>query len=143
VNTNGECHVEKTLAAAGQRGESAGSDGGSRADVRPHRRRLAAAGATLLTAGLVSVLILVTARSCGDAETRDAILQSVCWLLVGGGVAGTFLAGRGRRWAWLVLFGLQPVWIVYAVITGQPGFVLGSLAYAAAQLSGYLRNGGA
>jgi len=107
------------------------------------RRRLAAAAATLAAATAVSVAVLAAARLSPDPAVRQTVLQGVCWLLVAGGVAGTFLAGDGRRWAWLMLFGLQPVWIAYAVATGQPGFVLGSVACAGAQLNGYLRGGGA
>lgn len=110
---------------------------------RPDRRRLAAVAVTLTVATVVSATILAVARLCPDPALRQSVLQAVCWLLVVGGVAGTFLAGDGRQWAWLILFGLQPVWIAYAVATDQPGFVLGSVAYAGAQLNGYLRGGGA
>lgn len=110
---------------------------------RPDHRRLSAAAATLAVATCVSATILAIARSCPDPALRATVLQAVCWLLVVGGVAGTFLAGDGRHWAWLILFGLQPVWIAYALATGQTGFVLGSLAYAGAQLHGYFRSGAA
>lgn len=107
------------------------------------RPRLAAALATLAVATAASAAIIVATHLCPDPCTRERVLQGVCWLLVVGGVVGTYLAGSGRRWAWLVLFGLQPVWIAYAVATGQPGFVLGSMAYAGAQLNGYLKGGDA
>jgi len=105
--------------------------------------RLTLAAATLAGASAVAGAVLAVARSCPDPALREGVLQGVSWLLVVGGVAGNFLAGDGRRWAWLVLFGLQPVWIAYALATGQVGFVLGSLAYAGAQLNGYLRGGNA
>jgi hypothetical protein len=89
------------------------------------------------TAGL-AVLLLAACRACGDAEVRGCLLRATCWVLVGGGVAGTSLAGAGRSGGWLVLLGLQPIWIAYALATAQPGFVFGSLAYAAGQLNGYL-----
>lgn len=118
---------------------------GIRRPSRPRlqNRRLTAVAVTLAAATAISAAILAAARLCPDPARREAVLQGVCWLLVVGGVAGTFLAGDGRRWAWLILFGLQPVWIAYAVATDQPGFVLGSVAYAGAQLNGYLRGGAA
>jgi len=66
------------------------------------------------------------------------LLQAVCLGLVVGGVSGTFLASAGVRAGWLLLLGMQPMWIAYSVVTGQYGFVVGSVAYAGAQLNGYL-----
>jgi len=106
------------------------------------RRRLLATWATLVATSVLSVLYLAVATPA-DGQRSETLQQAVCWVLVVGGVVGTYLAGMGRRWAWLLLFGLQPVWIAYAVATGQFGFVLGSLAYAFAQLNGYLRGEGA
>lgn len=105
------------------------------------RRRLLAAGLTLLGTTTASLVYLAVATS-GEGADRDGLQRAVCWMLVVGGVLGMYLAGSGRRWAWLLLFGLQPIWIAYAVVTGQFGFVLGSLAYAVAQLNGYLRGAG-
>ena len=102
---------------------------------------LAAAGLTFAVSSAAAAAITAAPRLCPDHRFGAVLLQAVCWLLVAGGVAGTFLAGVGRRWAWLILFGLQPVWIAYALATGQPGFVLGSLAHAGAQLNGWLRGG--
>lgn len=65
----------------------------------------------------------------------------ICWLLALGGIAGTAMASFGGRFGWLLLFGLQPLWITYALATGQGGLVLGSVAYSAVQLNGYLRRG--
>ena len=48
---------------------------------------------------------------------------------------------HGGRFGWLLLFGLQPLWITYALCTDQLGLVLGPLAYAVAQLNGFLRGG--
>jgi hypothetical protein len=65
----------------------------------------------------------------------------ICWLLAVGGIAGTAVASFGGRFGWLLLFGLQPLWITYALATGQGGLILGSVAYSAVQLNGYLRGG--
>lgn len=108
-----------------------------KSDKRPHLA-IALTLAAAITAG--GALIVVTA-ACGDDAVRGSVLHATCWLLVGGGVTGTFLAGAGKRSGWLVLLGMQPVWIAYAVVTGQYGFVAGSLAYAGGQLNGYVRAG--
>ena len=50
------------------------------------------------------------------------------------------LAGRGVPWGWLLLVSLQPLWIAYAVTTEQYGIAIGSLAYGASQLNGFLRS---
>lgn len=65
----------------------------------------------------------------------------ICWLLALGGITGTAVTSFGGRFGWLLLFGLQPLWITYALATGQGGLVLGSVAYSAVQLNGYLRGG--
>lgn len=69
-----------------------------------------------------------------------AWMSLACWGLVLFGVAGTFLAGRGVSWGWLLLASLQPLWISYAVLTGQYGFIVGAVAYGAAQMNGFLRS---
>jgi hypothetical protein len=105
------------------------------------RRSLVAILATLaLAISLGGTLVLVEAYS--DTATGGTMLRTTCWALVVGGVAGTFLAGAGVRCGWLILLGLQPVWIAYALVTGQYGFMLGSIAYAGAQVNGYLRERG-
>jgi hypothetical protein len=102
------------------------------------RRSLVAVLGTLaLSIFLGGILVLVAA--CSDTATCDTVLCISCWGLVVGGVTGTFLAGAGMRCGWLILLGLQPLWIAYALVTGQHGFMLGSVAYAGAQLNGYLR----
>ena len=63
-----------------------------------------------------------------------------CWALVVAGIAGTAMISCERRCGWLLLFGLQPLWVSYAVATGQHGLILGSLAYGIAQLNGFLRS---
>lgn len=47
------------------------------------------------------------------------------------GILGIYLAGRRSRIGWAVGVGAQALWIVYALVTGQPGFIVSALAYAA------------
>jgi|GEM_PF-4546021 len=101
---------------------------------------VAAAAVTLILASLfAAALVIITLVN--DSATTASLLRLTCWALVGAGVAGTFLAGAGYRSGWLILLGLQPIWIAYALITDQYGFVPGSIAYGVAQLNGFLRGG--
>jgi hypothetical protein len=99
------------------------------------------AAATTLILGAIFATALVVLTMVNDSATTGFLLRLTCWILVGAGVAGTFLAGANYRSGWLILLGLQPIWIAFALLTDQYGFVPGSIAYAAAQLNGYLRAG--
>jgi hypothetical protein len=95
-------------------------------------------GAAVPVAASVVAGVGLTAAYAG-AEPSAEFLSGSSWILAVAGVTGMFLAGRGLSRGWLLLLCLQPLWIAYAVLTGQYGFVVGSLAYAAAQLNGYVR----
>lgn len=60
------------------------------------------------------------------------------WVLTGLQVVALWAAGRRRWWAWLLGAGVQPVWIVYAVLTSQYGFVPGCVISAAVQLHNFV-----
>lgn len=47
------------------------------------------------------------------------------------GILGIYLAGRKSWVGWAVGVGAQGLWIAYALVTGQPGFIVSALAYAA------------
>lgn len=51
-------------------------------------------------------------------------------LLAAVGILGLLLAGSKRKVGWAIGFGAQALWIVFAVVTGQYGFILSALAYA-------------
>lgn len=51
------------------------------------------------------------------------------WILTSIGILGLFLAGKKIWWAWLIGFGAQFLWIVFAVQTEQYGFIVSALAY--------------
>ncbi|WP_129785528.1 hypothetical protein [Promicromonospora panici] len=84
-------------------------------------------GALALSA-CVSTLVLSTPQSS----------RMWAWVLTGLQVLALWAAGRHHSWAWLVGGGVQPVWIAYAVATGQWGFVPGCLASGAVQVRNYL-----
>ena len=55
------------------------------------------------------------------------------WLLTAVGVTGMWLTGR-RLWVgWAVGLAGQTLWLTYAVVTGQYGFILASAAYGTVQ----------
>lgn len=51
------------------------------------------------------------------------------WLLTVVGVTGFLLAANKVWWAWYVNLGCQGLWITYAIISHQPGFIAASLVY--------------
>lgn len=52
------------------------------------------------------------------------------YLLAAVGILGIYLAGRRNIWGWVVGFAAQILWIVYALATNQPGFIVSAIAYA-------------
>jgi hypothetical protein len=45
------------------------------------------------------------------------------------GIFGIYLAGRKSKWGWAVGLGAQVLWIIYAVVTHQYGFIISAVAY--------------
>ncbi len=45
------------------------------------------------------------------------------------GIAGLYVAGRKLWWGWAIGLGAQVLWVVYAVVTRQWGFIASALAY--------------
>jgi nicotinamide riboside transporter PnuC len=46
------------------------------------------------------------------------------------GIIGILLAGNKNRVGWVVGFFVQPLWIIFALTTGQYGFILNAVIYA-------------
>ena len=46
------------------------------------------------------------------------------------GIVGIILAGSKRKVGWLIGFAVQPLWIVFAITTGQYGFIINAVIYA-------------
>lgn len=53
------------------------------------------------------------------------------FILAGVGILGIYLAGRRSLWGWAIGVGAQMLWIVYAIVTQQWGFIASALSYAA------------
>jgi hypothetical protein len=51
------------------------------------------------------------------------------WLLTAVGVTGFLLAANKIWWAWYVNLGCQALWVTYAIVSHQPGFIAASLVY--------------
>lgn len=51
------------------------------------------------------------------------------WILGLLGVVGFVLAGRKIWWAWYVNIGTQFLWLAYAIITWQLGFLVSAAVY--------------
>lgn len=60
------------------------------------------------------------------------------WILAVIGVAGIYFVGKKTLWGWFVLLFNEVIWIVYAVITEQYGFIVSAIAYAAVYIKSYL-----
>ena len=52
------------------------------------------------------------------------------FVLAGIGILGIYLAGRKSLWGWAIGVGAQLLWIVYAIVTQQWGFIASAVAYA-------------
>ena len=69
---------------------------------------------------------------------RVQIMQYWSWILAVIGVIGIYFVGRKHRWAWLWLIFNECLWVVYAVITDQYGFILAAVAYTAVYIKSFL-----
>jgi nicotinamide riboside transporter PnuC len=60
------------------------------------------------------------------------------WLLAVLGVSGMYFVGKKTIWGWLVLLANEVIWVVYAFVTQQYGFILMAVAYAVVYIKSYL-----
>lgn len=60
------------------------------------------------------------------------------WLLAVIGVTGIYFVGRKTIWGWIVLCFNEILWITYALITKQYGFIFSAIAYAAVYIKSYI-----
>lgn len=61
------------------------------------------------------------------------------YLLAAGGIAGIWLAGRKDPRGWLLGLLMQLLWAVYAIATGQPGFLVTAAGYGLVYGRNWLR----
>jgi nicotinamide riboside transporter PnuC len=60
------------------------------------------------------------------------------YVLAAIGVTGIFFVGRKTIWGWHILLVNEALWITYAIITKQYGFILSAIAYAAVYVRSYI-----
>ena len=60
------------------------------------------------------------------------------WGLAIIGVAGIYFVGRKTLWGWFVLLFNEAIWIIYAVVTEQYGFIVSAIAYGIVYVKSYL-----
>lgn len=61
------------------------------------------------------------------------------YLLAAVGIAGLLLAGSKRKIGWGIGFFAQFLWVAYAVVTEQYGFLISAFAYAMVYARNYLK----
>ena len=66
------------------------------------------------------------------------MMQYWSWVLAVIGVTGIFFVGRKTIWGWHILLVNEILWITYAVITKQYGFIFSALAYGVVYIKSYL-----
>ena len=52
------------------------------------------------------------------------------WLLMIVGVTGLVFAAKKLWWAWLIGLFSEVLWVVYAIVTNQLGFIIFAVVYA-------------
>ena len=60
------------------------------------------------------------------------------WVLAVIGVSGIYFVGRKTISGWFILLFNECLWIAYALITDQYGFIFSALAYAAVYIRSYV-----
>jgi hypothetical protein len=99
-------------------------------------RQRATACRFLIEVGVVGTA-LVVAFLASSASGQDT--KWWAWVLTAIQVFGMWSAGVGRRTGWLLGAAVQPVWIAYALVTSQVGFIPGCLVSCVVQTTNYAR----
>jgi hypothetical protein len=55
------------------------------------------------------------------------------------GLIGMWMAGKQNRWGWAMSTCTQVLWIAYAILTAQYGFIPGSTSYMVVYIRNFLR----
>lgn len=61
------------------------------------------------------------------------------YVLTAVGVLGLLLAGSRKRVGWALGLAAQPLWAIYAVVTGQWGFIVSAVVYGGVYLRNWLK----
>lgn len=60
------------------------------------------------------------------------------WVLAVSGVAAIYFVGRKQIWAWIWATCNEAMWIYYAIVTRQYGFIFAAVAYSVVYIKSYL-----
>ena len=55
--------------------------------------------------------------------------QLLTWAMGAVGIFGFFMAGKKKWWCWYVNLACQALWVIYAIVTSQPAFLITALFY--------------
>lgn len=69
---------------------------------------------------------------------NDWLIEYGSWCLAPFGLAGMIVVGLRKTWGWLLSLTTQALWALYAVGTGQYGFLVGTLSYAGVYLNNWV-----
>lgn len=56
--------------------------------------------------------------------------QILSWVIVAVGFMGFYFAGKLKWWSWYINLGCQALWWSYALVTGQPAFLVSAAVYS-------------
>jgi hypothetical protein len=56
-------------------------------------------------------------------------IQVLTWIMTTIGLTGFLLVGKKLWWAWYINLGVQILWAIYALATGQPAFLASAVTY--------------
>lgn len=59
----------------------------------------------------------------------DINIQILTWIMTSVGLTGFLFAGKKLWWAWYINLACQILWAVYALVTGQPAFLVSAVTY--------------
>jgi hypothetical protein len=60
------------------------------------------------------------------------------WLLAVFGILGIYFVGKKTVWGWLILLLNEAIWVVYAVMTEQYGFIAMGFVYAYVYIKSFI-----
>jgi hypothetical protein len=63
----------------------------------------------------------------------------VPWVLATGNVGSAYLSGKRNKWGWALLVFTQLLFVAYAIITGQYGFLLQNVVMATIGVVNYVK----
>lgn len=61
------------------------------------------------------------------------------WILTGIGITGLYLVGNKSLWGWYIGIAVQVLWVTYAIVTRQWGFIFSAIVYASVNIRNYLK----